>query len=232
MGSRPAAGGGRWVSVAPERLAGWLRGFAERHGPPVVSATAEVVRLSAPDGEVAECHVPFPPLPPVGTAGGPLREPYSAALVEHAMCERRVGVVLVRLGGYAVGVFEGADLVVSKVGSRHVQGRTAAGGWSQQRFARRRAKQAGEAHGAAAETVVRVLVPRLPELAGVVFGGSRRSVEALREVRGLAPLFALETGDFLSVPEPRLAVLIDTPRLFRAVKTRVVTPHEKREPGL
>ena len=40
------------------------------------------------------------------------------------------------------GVAEGDRLVASKVDSYYVQGRTAAGGWSQQRFARRRENQA------------------------------------------------------------------------------------------
>ena len=32
MRSRPAAGGGRWVEVDPERLSRWVAGFAERQG--------------------------------------------------------------------------------------------------------------------------------------------------------------------------------------------------------
>src|SRR5258708_2392182 len=65
---------------------------------------------------------------------------------------RAVGVLLVRLGGYAAGVFAGYPpaLADAKVGSRPVHGRSAAGGWSQQRFARRREKQANEALDAAA----------------------------------------------------------------------------------
>src|SRR5690606_33729063 len=105
--------------------------FAARHAPalPPGEAIAAVraealewgVRLVAPDGALAECHVPFPPL-----AGA---EDPVAALVAHVSRERRVGVLLVRLGGYAAGVFQGSELVDSKVGARLVQGRTAAGGW-------------------------------------------------------------------------------------------------------
>ncbi|GLW08304.1 hypothetical protein Misp01_34340 [Microtetraspora sp. NBRC 13810] len=228
MGGRPARGGGRWVSVAPDRLGGWIEGFGERHGP--VTATVvtgagdgmagEAVVLTAADGAVAECHVPFPPLAP-GGHGDPVR-----GLAGHAALPRRVGVVLVRLGGYAAGVFEGGSLVASKVGSRLVQGRTAAGGWSQRRFARRRENQAGQAQDAAAETALRVLGPRLAELDAVVFGGDRRSVDALRGDRRMAPVFALEAAPFLAVPDPRLAVLKETPRTFLAVRIRVVDPVE------
>ena len=45
----------------------------------------------------------------------------------------------------------------SKVGQRHVQGRTKAGGQSQQRFARRRDNQARAAYEAAAEHAARIL---------------------------------------------------------------------------
>ncbi|MGN9840469.1 acVLRF1 family peptidyl-tRNA hydrolase [Nonomuraea sp. H19] len=217
MSARPAKGGGRWVTVPPERLHPWIDGFAARHGPFSASGDDQVVRLRAADGALAELHVPFPPM----TAPGP---PHVTRLVTHAKAERRVGVVLVRLGGYAAGVFHGSALLASKVGSRLVQGRTAAGGWSQQRFARRRSNQAAQVFDDAVETAVRVLSPYLGELDGVVLGGDRRAVDALRPDRRLAPLLALETEPFLVVPDPRLAVLRDTPASFRAVRVRVVDP--------
>ncbi|MFC4121238.1 acVLRF1 family peptidyl-tRNA hydrolase [Nonomuraea zeae] len=216
MSARPAKGGGRWVTVPPERVHPWIDGFAGRHGPFSASGDERVVRLVAEDGALAELHVPFPPMRP-----GP---PHVTRLVSHARAERRVGVFLVRLGGYAAGVFHGPVLVASKVGSRLVQGRTAAGGWSQQRFARRRQNQAAQVFDDAVETAVRVLSPHLGELDGVVLGGDRRAVDALRPDRRLAPLLALETEPFVVVPDPRLAVLRDTPATFRAVRVRVVDP--------
>ena len=217
MTSRPAKGGGRWVLVAPERLNRWIDGFVDRHGPPLVTASASAVRLEGADGAVAECQVPFPPLTPSG--GGPL-----ARLVTHVRTERRVGVLLVRLGGHAAGIFQGQELLSSKVGSRLVHGRSAAGGWSQRRFARRREKQVDQAHEAAAEVALRVLGPHVGELEAVVLGGDRRAVDALRSDRRLAPVFALEAEPFLTVPDPRLVVLKDTPAQFRAVRIRVSDP--------
>ncbi|MCA2189123.1 acVLRF1 family peptidyl-tRNA hydrolase [Nonomuraea cavernae] len=216
MNARPAKGGGRWVSVPPERVHPWIDGFAARHGSFEAAGDGLVVRLVAADGALAELHVPFPPMRP-----GP---PHVTRLVTHARAERRVGVVLVRLGGYAAGVFHGSRLVASKVGSRLVQGRTAAGGWSQQRFARRRQNQAGQAVESAVETALRVLSPHLAELDAVVFGGDRRAVDTLRADRRLAPLLALESEPFLVVPDPKLAVLRETPKLFREVRIRVVDP--------
>ncbi|WP_214111414.1 acVLRF1 family peptidyl-tRNA hydrolase [Acrocarpospora catenulata] len=216
MTARPAAGGGKWVTVGPDRLGRWITGFGERHGEPVVEAAAELVTLRAPDGATAECHVPFPPLT---VADDPV-----PALVAHAVARRRVGVLLVRLGGYAAGVFDGDTLVASKVGARLVHGRSAAGGWSQQRFARRREKQSTEALQAAADVAARVLLPQLATLEALVLGGDRRAIDELRTDRRLVPLFALERPPFLTVPDPKLAVLTETPSQFRAVRIRVTEP--------
>ena len=207
---RPAAGGGRWVEVPPERLQRWLDGFAERHEGFSVEPGARVVLLRAGDGTLAECHVPFPPL--------------DGELTGHVLRERRVGVLLVRLGGYACGVFDGDRLADAKVGARLVHGRSAAGGQSQRRFARRRDGQARAALRAAGDTAARVLVPQAAGLAALVCGGDRRAVDALRGDRRRDPLFALEAAPFLTVPDPRLAVLRETPPRFRAVRVRLVEP--------
>ncbi|MEU7914216.1 acVLRF1 family peptidyl-tRNA hydrolase [Microbispora bryophytorum] len=231
MTAGPAAGGGRWISVAPERLSRWIASFAGRHGAIEAVVLPDLVRLDAADGAVAECHMPFPPLRPSRDGEGdgghedePRLPPPAAALVAHVRHERTVGVLLARLGGHAAGVFTGARLVTGKVGSRQVHGRSAAGGWSQQRFARRRDKQSAEALGAAADVAARVLLPRLADLEAVVLGGDRRSIDEIRRDRRLAPLFALETGPFLTVPDPRRAVLEGAPALFRAVRIRLIDP--------
>ena len=51
-------------------------------------------------------------------------------LLDALEVEPRVAAVLVRMGGYAVGVFEGERLVASKVGTRFVKGRHKKGGSS------------------------------------------------------------------------------------------------------
>ncbi|MCA1713267.1 MAG: hypothetical protein LC789_17155, partial [Actinobacteria bacterium] len=187
------------------------------HGPYETSSGAHEVVLVAADGARAECEVPFPPL--------------SGQLVEHAARPRRVGVLLVRLGGYAAGVFEGDRLVASKVGSRQVHGRSAAGGQSQQRFARRREGQARVALGAAADNVVRVLVPEARRLDAVVVGGDRAAVDEVLSDRRLEPLLPLVTGRLLDVPDPRLKVLQGTPELFRAVCIHILDPTDEPVQG-
>ena len=218
---RPAAGGGRWLDVAPERLAGWLADFDGRHGVVRSVYTPALVTFEAADGALAEFHPPFPPLSHDGAHEGAVGEP----LLAHACRDRVVGVLLVRLGGHAAGVFEGERLVAAKVGSRLVHGRHAAGGWSQLRFARRRAGQARVAARAAADDAARVLVPALPALEAVVLGGDRRAVEPLRADPRLAGVFALAVDRFLATREPRRAVLERSAAAFRAVRVRLLADY-------
>jgi hypothetical protein len=139
--------------------------------------------------------------------------------------DRVVAVLLVRLGGHAVGVFEGDRLLASKVGSRLVHGRNAAGGWSQHRFQRRREGQARQAATAAAADTAAVLGPWLPSLEAVVLGGDRRAVAALRDDPRMAPVFSLAVDRFLTTPDPKHAVLQRSPQAFRAVRIRLLDPN-------
>jgi hypothetical protein len=204
----------RWVAVGPDRLAGWLDRFAAAHGPVESTVDTEAVRVVGADGTVAELVVPFPPLRPDPA------DPYGG-LVGHAARDRRVGVLLVRLGGYAAGVFDGGRLVGSKVGSRQVHGRSAAGGQSQQRFARRREGQVRVALAAAADTAAAVLVPAVSTLEAVVLGGDRRAGDEVLADPRLARLRPLVVPTRLDVPDPRLKVLQGTPELFRSVRIRI-----------
>ena len=161
----------------------------------------------------------------------------TAAVAAHAAVPRSVGVLLVRLGGYAAGVFTGypPGLADAKTGSRLVHGRSAAGGWSQHRFARRREKQASEALDAAADAAVLVSAAgraaghagnarRTRQLDAVVLGGDKRAVAELRDDPRLAPYLAIATERFLTVPDPKRAVLEAAPKGFLAVKIRLTEP--------
>lgn len=222
-----AGSGAKWLDVSAERFPGWISSFARRHGesaPLGVDPAGGPVTFTAADGSVAECHPPFGESfawPPENI--GP--EQAAAAIAAHAQLPRTVGVLLVRLGGYAAGVFAGypPELADAKVGSRLVHGRSAAGGWSQHRFARRREKQASEALEAAAGTALAVF-GRGPRLDAVVLGGDKRAVAELRDDPRLAPYLALATERFLTVPDPKRAVLEGTPKLFTAVRIRITEP--------
>ncbi|WP_433534761.1 acVLRF1 family peptidyl-tRNA hydrolase [Micromonospora sp. CA-249363] len=214
MTSRPAAGGGRWVEVDPARVGRWVEGFADRHGPPTTTAREYGLLLTAPDGATAELHSP---------PGSPATDDV-AAFVAAAGRSYRIGLLLARKGAVAIGVAQGAELVVSKVDTRYVQGRTAAGGWSQHRFARRRDNQAKAALGDAADLAVRLLLPEAAKLAALVCGGDRRAVDTVLADRRLAPLVPLRAERLLDVPEPRHAVLVAAVSAARAVRIRLRDP--------
>ena len=222
-----AAVGGRWVDVAPDRLARWTATFAERHAPITAEPSRLAVSFRGADGAAAECHPPFPPLPtPDGGAWPDDPAGLADLIAAHAAMDRTVGVFLVRLGGFAAGVFTGSPprLVSSKVGSRLVHGRSAAGGTSQHRFARRRENQATAAIGAAADTAAKVLVPYAERLDAVVLGGDRKAITGATADPRLRPVMKHAADRFLTVPDPRLAVLRDTPRLFLAVRIHLTGP--------
>jgi Actinobacteria/chloroflexi VLRF1 release factor len=198
-------------ALPPARLERWLGRWAEAHGP-VAAARVEgpALVLTAADGATLTCTPPF----------GPPPEASVAALVAHVARDRTVGVLLVRLGGHAAGVFRGEELTDSKVGSRLVHGRHRKGGSSSGRFARRREGEARAALEAAADVAVRVLVPAVARLDAVVLGGDRRALDEVMADSRLAPLRALVADRVIDVPDPRLAVLRDTPQLFLATIVR------------
>jgi hypothetical protein len=130
------------------------------------------------------------------------------------------GVLLVRKGGFAVARLQGAAMLEHKIGQRHVQGRTKAGGQSQQRFARRREGQARVAMQAAADVAARVLVPHEADLEALVLGGDRRALTTVLEDPRLRGLARLGGERVLDVPDPRLDVLRATPERFLATVVR------------
>nr|WP_238338490.1 acVLRF1 family peptidyl-tRNA hydrolase [Pedococcus badiiscoriae] len=130
-----------------------------------------------------------------------------------------LGVLLIRRGGYAVGLGRGATFTESKVGTRHVQSRTAAGGWSQQRFARRRGNQADELVRAVVEHTLRILPRGVPS--GLVVGGDKALVRAVLDDPRLAHLVALPRRELYDLPDPRRAVLEDALYRGRAVRVTI-----------
>jgi peptide subunit release factor 1 (eRF1) len=131
-----------------------------------------------------------------------------APLLEEIAEDHVFGAVLVRLGGYAVGVFEGERLVASKVGSRNVHGRHRAGGSSANRFRRRREEQARVLLLDAGEVAARVLDPHRGRLDAVALGGDRAAVRQMVELRPeLRWLEEHALERFFAVPEPRQPVL-------------------------
>jgi hypothetical protein len=184
---------GSEVLVVPERLDRWVANFVGRHGESRFRTEGGALTGIAEDGSTFAAHPPF-----ARSYDGP---PDPAAFAETCAPPADWGVLLVRKGGFAVARLSEGRTVESKVGQRHVQGRTKAGGQSQQRFARRRDNQARMAYEAAAEHAARIL----GGTPVVVAGGDHGAVEAVLSDRRLAGLVVVPP--FLAVPDPRRSVL-------------------------
>lgn len=181
------------VLVPAARWERWVDNFAERHGDAALSVSDGALRGRAVDGSDFVALLPFA----ASYDGPPEAGPFAAAAVPPV----RWGVLLVRKGGFAVARLDGVRMVEHKIGQRHVQGRTKAGGQSQQRFARRRDNQARQAYEAAADHAARIL----DGVRLVVAGGDHAAVDAVLDDPRLATLTAVEP--WLAVPDPRRAVL-------------------------
>ena len=192
--------------------------LAKRLAPLEGAAGRSVYRDGSARLELAEETLTVTPpfgLDHEGEYGEVVVEPLLAAL----RADHRVAAVLVRLGGYALGVFEGEELVASKVGTRFVKGRHKKGGSSANRFRRRREEQERDLLEAAAAEAARVLGPWRDKVDHAALGGDRtavgRTLTERPELDWLAPL-ALER--FFDVSDPRLRVLEELPYQLYAAK--------------
>ncbi|MBM4461801.1 MAG: hypothetical protein FJ012_00515 [Chloroflexi bacterium] len=120
----------------------------------------------------------------------------------------RIGLILVRLGAYAVGLCRGENLITSKVGTGLVHGRHKKGGSSQQRFRRHREKQIEFFLDRVCCHAQEHLEPQAKALDYVVYGGAWTTILSLQKQcpflgqfdnRVLPPL--------LDIPKPNRRVL-------------------------
>ncbi len=119
-----------------------------------------------------------------------------------------IGVALVRLGRYAVAIYEGRKLAVSKTDTRYVKGKHHAGGTSQRRFQRVRENQIHRLYVEAAGALERQWRPWLDRLDYVVLGGEAATVNGfVKECPLLARLAPITLERRLDVREPNRAAL-------------------------
>jgi hypothetical protein len=181
------------VLVPTTRWQRWVDNFATGHGGADLTVVDGALRGRAADGSYFGATLPFDT-----SYDGPAD---AGAFAAAAVAPTSWGVLLVRKGGFAVARMGGPALVEHKIGQRHVQGRTKAGGQSQQRFARRRDNQARQAYEAAADHAARILGGvRL-----VVAGGDHAAVDAVLTDQRLSSVTVVDP--WLAVPDPRRAVL-------------------------
>jgi len=221
----PASAGGppsvRTAFVSGARLAGWVERFGASHRGYRLQDDDDGLRLVAADGAEALLQAPWPADGRPGRGDGPLER-----LAALASQPRTLGLLLVRRGGYGVGVAREGLLLAAKAGTRYVQSRTAAGGQSQQRFARRRSNQAD------------ILVAAVAEQAGMVFagqafeylvpGGDRTLADLVLEEPALRNYALLPRLAYLDVHEPRAAVLKKAAADACSVRITVTDPAGSR----
>lgn len=184
----------RTVEVDRARLDRWVEGFGARHDGVTRADGPGTVVLTGGDGVTA-------------TGEG--------------FAHERIGLVLVRRGGYAVGRDEGGELTAHTCGTAYVQSRTKKGGWSQQRYARRRGNQADGVLDKVREISLRHLGRDAVD--ALVLGGDRRMAEQVLEDPRLEHLRDLPQRTLWDLPDPRLTVLRDAARRARAVQIVITT---------
>jgi hypothetical protein len=119
-----------------------------------------------------------------------------------------IGIVLIRLGSYAIGICRGDKLIGSKVGTGLVHGRHRQGGSSAHRFERHRDKQIESFLIRVCGHVREQVEPYAKTMDYIVYGGARTTILMLQKYCPLMGKLDKPTlAPLLDIPEPRRAVL-------------------------
>lgn len=95
--------------------------------------------------------------------------------------EHNIGIVLLRLGRYAVGVLQGDTLVASKSATRYVKNRHRKGGSSAGRFARSRERLIRELFDKCCEVTRSVFAEHEDSIDYVLLGGEKHTLNGFRK---------------------------------------------------
>ncbi|MFC1845909.1 Vms1/Ankzf1 family peptidyl-tRNA hydrolase [Chloroflexota bacterium] len=119
-----------------------------------------------------------------------------------------IALILIRLGAYAIGVFQGGKLLSSKVGTGNIHQRHKKGGSSARRFERHREKQMEYFFERVCVRVREKLEPYLERLDYIYYGGERNTINSFcRRCSYMAALEDRTLKMLLNVREPRQATL-------------------------
>jgi hypothetical protein len=140
----------------------------------------------------------------------PLREERNSATCEIEPLFRLLNrefllaLILVRLGAYAIGIFQGQQLITSKVGTGNVHARHRQGGSSSHRFERHRLKQMETFFTRICVHTREQLDPYDRQLEWVIYGGTRETLLDFRKQCHYCQQFDSRTLDLLlNVREPK-----------------------------
>ena len=136
-----------------------------------------------------------------------------------------IGLVLLRLGRYAVGVMRGERLLASKTGSRYVKNRHRAGGSSQRRFERSRERLVRELYDKACSVTQDVFAPYHDRLEFILMGGERHTLQGfVRRCDYLEALAGKTLSRHLEMDRPGQAALDGIAREVWRSRVMVFSP--------
>ena len=119
-----------------------------------------------------------------------------------------VGIVLLRLGRYAVAVLRGNRLLATKTDTRYVKNRHRKGGSSQRRFERSRERLVRELYDTTCRMTRSVFEPHLREIDYVMLGGERGTLNGfVKRCRLMQDLEPKTLSRLLSVDRPNQKAL-------------------------
>ncbi|MCC3293271.1 hypothetical protein LJ756_01395 [Arthrobacter sp. zg-Y411] len=193
--------GSRTVYVTAERLAGWVERFGAAQGGIGLVPEHDGFSLQAASGARARLYAPWPADGRPGRGADDVER-----LASLAAQARTVGLVLVRRGGYAVGVAREGRLTASKAGSPNA----------------RRANAAEALAATAAEQAGLIFAGTQPEY--VVTGGDRTLADLVAGQRAFSRWAGLPRLRPLDVPDPKAAVLARAARDACSVLVRITLP--------
>jgi hypothetical protein len=194
--------------LAPAELENQLK---EIPAPPDISARLKEIAIPSPNGAAifwgGEQKLLFvPPFPVRDNAAFQSFE--TSPLHDLISRDYLIGVVLVRLGSYAIGVCRGDKLVGSKVGTGLVHGRHRQGGSSAHRFERHRDKQIESFLIRVCGHIREQFEPYVKSIDYLAFGGARTTIlMAQKYCPWLGKLEKPVLPPLLDIPEPRKPVL-------------------------
>lgn len=140
--------------------------------------------------------------------GGPVYGMAHSLLKSSLVTPVTVGVVLLRLGRFAVAVLRDDALVSSKTGTRHVKNRHKAGGSSQRRFARSRDRLVREFYDGTCKVLNDLFMPYEREIDHVMLGGEKHTLIGFRKrCQFLAPYSSRINSRILRVHAPNQEAL-------------------------
>ena len=175
-----------------------------------------LVLLQGQSRAVAICP-PFP-LPDDIRRSGLVVSPLTKMLEN----EYVLGIVLLRLGRYAIGVLHGNRLIASKTDSRYMKNRHRAGGQSQRRFERSRERLIRELYDKTCEMARTVFAPYEKDMDYILLGGENSTLTGFTErCRLMQDLSDKTLARRLSIDQPNKKTLDNI--AFEAWKSRVYT---------